>query len=172
MKPTFWQRLDGMARGLAPFALAVLLVLFGAVPLRLPHIAEIGPNFALLAVYYWAVHRPSVLPAPAVFFLGLLSDVLGAAPLGVGTAVLLGVHAVTLSQRRILVGQSFLLVWAGFVLVAAGAFAVIWALSSLLAGTMIDAQAAIFATVLNVAVYPVMGFIFAHAQRSLLPHQA
>ena len=169
MKPTFWQRLDGLARGLSPFALAVLLVLFGAVPLRLPHVSEIGPNFALLAVYYWAVHRPTVLPAPAAFFLGLLSDLLGAAPLGVGTAVLLGVHALTVSQRRFLVGQSFLWVWTGFMIIAAGAFAAIWAVSSLLAGMPIDPRAAVFATVLNVAVYPAMGFVFAHAQRSLLP---
>jgi hypothetical protein len=52
---------------------------------------------------------------------------------------------------------------------AAGAFAVIWALTSLLAGTAVDPRAAVFATVLNVAIYPVMGFLFAHAQRSLLP---
>lgn len=169
MKPTFWQRLDALARGLAPFSLTLLLVLFGAVPLHLPHVAEIGPYFALLAVYYWAVHRPTVLPAPAVFFLGLLSDVLGTAPLGVGTAVLLGVHAVVLSQRRFLLGQSFLGVWAGFMIVCAGSFATIWALSSLLVGAAIDPRAAVFATVLNMAVYPVVGFIFAHAQRSLLP---
>lgn len=169
MKPTFWQRLDGLARRLAPFSLAVLLVLFGAIPLRLPHIAEIGPYFALLAVYYWAVHQPSVLPAPAVFLLGLMSDVLGAAPLGVGTVILLGVHALILSQRRFLIGQSFVGLWTCFMIVAAGTFAAIWAITSILAGMPIDARPAVFAAVLNVAVYPVVGFIFAHAQRSLLP---
>lgn len=169
MKPTFWQRLDAIARHLAPFALAFLLVLVGAVPVRLPHVAEIGPNFALLAVYYWAVHRPTVLPAVAVFVLGLLSDLLGVAPLGVGTAVLLGVYAITVSQRRFIVGQSFMGVWTVFMVFCAGAFALSWALSSLLAGTMIDARPAVFAAVLNVAIYPAMGYVFAHAQRSLLP---
>jgi rod shape-determining protein MreD len=169
VKPTFWQRLDALARSLAPFSLAFLLVLAGAVPLRLPHLAEIGPSFALLAVYYWAVHRPSLLPAGAVFLLGLMSDLLGAAPLGVGTAVLLGVYAVTVTQRRFLVGQSFMGVWTGFMIVCAGAFFVTWALSSLMAGVAIDGRAAVFAAVLNVGIYPAMGFIFAHAQRSLLP---
>jgi rod shape-determining protein MreD len=169
MKPTIWQRLDAVARHLAPFALAFLLVLFGAVPIRLPYMAEIGPNFALLAVYYWAVHRPTVLPAFAVFVLGLMSDLLGAAPLGVGTAVLLGVYAITGTQRRFILGQSFLGVWTVFMIICAGAFTVTWALSSLLAGTMIDARPAVFAAVLNVAIYPAMGFVFAHAQRSLLP---
>lgn len=169
MKSTFWQRLDALARHLSPFALAFLLVLFGAVPIRLPHLAEIGPNFALIAVYYWAVHRPTVLPAFAVFVLGLMADFLGAAPLGVGTAVLLVVYAIAASQRRFIVGQSFLWVWAGFMIVCAGAFAVTWALTSLLAGTSVDPRAAVFAAVLNVAIYPAMGFIFAHTQRSLLP---
>jgi rod shape-determining protein MreD len=168
MKPTFWQRLDALARHLAPFALAFLLVLAGAVPLHLPHFGDISPHFALLAVYYWAVHRPAVLPAGAVFVLGLFSDLLGAAPLGVGTAVLLGVYAVVVSQQRFLAGQSFMGVWSGFAVVCASAFAAIWALSSLLAGTMIDGRAAVFAALLNVAIYPAMGYVFAHAQRSLL----
>ncbi len=43
------------------------------------------------------------------------------------------------------------------------------ALTSLLAGTAIDGRPAVFAAVLNVAVYPAMGFLFAHTQRSLLP---
>ena len=67
MKPTFWQRLDALARYLSPFAVASLLLLDGSVPIRLPHLAEIGPNFALISVYYWAVHRPTVLPPFAVF---------------------------------------------------------------------------------------------------------
>lgn len=169
MKPTFWQRLDALARHLSPFAMAFLLVLAGSVPIRLPHLAEIGPNFALISVYYWAVHRPAVLPPFAVFVLGLMADFLGAAPLGVGTAVLLGVYAITVSQRRFIVGQSFLWVWSGFMIVCAGAFAITWALTSLLAGVTVDPRAAIFAAGLNMAIYPAMGFIFAHTQRSLLP---
>jgi hypothetical protein len=60
-------------------------------------------------------------------------------------------------------------VWTGFMIVCASAFFVTWALSSLLAGVTIDGRAAVFAAVLNVGIYPAMGFIFAHAQRSLLP---
>jgi hypothetical protein len=60
-------------------------------------------------------------------------------------------------------------VWMGFMIVCAGSFAATWMLTSLLAGTPIDARPAVFAAVLNVAIYPAMGFIFAHTQRSLLP---
>lgn len=169
MKPTFWQRLDALARHLTPFALAFLLVLAGAIPLRLPHFDDLTPHFALLAAYYWAVHRPDVLPAPAVFVLGLFSDLLGVAPLGVGTVVLLGIYAATVSQRRFLMGQSFMGVWTGFAVACAITFALIWALTCLVAGALVDGRAAVFATLLNIAIYPAMGFLFAHAQRSLLP---
>ena len=43
------------------------------------------------------------------------------APLGAGTAVLLGVHVITESQRRVFVGQPFIVVWWGFMMVGAGA---------------------------------------------------
>ena len=46
-------------------------------PLRLPYLPPLSVSLVLVSVYYWAVHRPSALPAPAVFFLGLMADLLG-----------------------------------------------------------------------------------------------
>jgi hypothetical protein len=83
-----WQRLDQIARNVSPFAITVLLLIIGLVPLRLPYLPPLSVSLVLVSVYYWAVHRPSALPAPAVFFLGLMADLLGAV-LGVNAPVLL-----------------------------------------------------------------------------------
>ena len=59
----------------------------------------------LTAVACQAAGGETPATTPAVFVLGLLGDLLGVAPLGVGTLVLLLVYAVALSQRRVFVGQ-------------------------------------------------------------------
>ena len=71
MKSAVWQHVDLAARKLTPFLFSLVLVVLNLVPLQLPGYSVISPNFALMAVYYWALHRPSLLPSGAVFLVGL-----------------------------------------------------------------------------------------------------
>jgi len=84
-----WTRLDCTARGLAPFALTVLLIVFGMVPLGVPDFAPVMPALGVIAVFFWLVYRPDLMPAWAVFLVGLIQDLLGGGALGVGVFVLL-----------------------------------------------------------------------------------
>lgn len=168
MKTSLWQRLDLLARSLWPFTLTLLLLIVAVVPLRIPHLAAISPGFALISVYYWALHRPSILPAPAVFLLGVFHDFLGGAPLGVGVLVLLAVYGLTVSQRRILLGCPFAIVWLGFAVAAVGATVATWALASLLFAAVVDPRSAIFSLLLTIGLYPAVAHLFARAQRGSL----
>ncbi len=167
MKSSLWQRLDLLARSLWPFTLTLLLLIVSVVPLRIPYFAPISPGFPLISVYYWAIHRPTILPAPAVFLLGVLHDLLGGAPLGVGVLVLLIVYGVCTSLRRVFLGAPFTAVWFGFAVTAAGAAVVTWVITSLLFTEVLDPSALIFSYLLTVGLYPAVGHLFARAQRSL-----
>lgn len=167
MKSSLWHHLDLVARTLWPFTLTVLLLILGIVPLQIPHLAPVSPGFALISVYYWALHRPTILPAPAVFLIGVLNDFFGDAPVGVGALVLLIVYSIIVSQRRNFLGAPFALVWLGFAAVAAGAAFAAWMISSLLFGTAVDPRPAIFDCLLTVGLYPAVAHLFARAQRGL-----
>lgn len=114
MKPTFWQRMDLIARGITPFVLTLVLVVLGQVPLHIPGFAEVAPVLPLMAVYHWAIYRPELLPAVAVFFAGLLQDALSGMPFGVNAAAFVLVHMAVMSQQIFFQGKSFLIIWLGF----------------------------------------------------------
>ena len=168
MNQNAWVRLDHVARSLFPFALTLLLVMVGMVPLRVPDLSPIIPSLGLIAVYYWAIYRPDLLPAWAVFVVGLIQDLLGGGPLGVNAAVFLIAWAAIGSQRRLLTTGSFMLVWAVFLPVGAFAFLLIWLFHCLIVGALIQPEPAVFQYLTTVAVYPCLAWIFAQAQRALL----
>ena len=168
MTSSFLNRLDTWARNLAPFALTLLMLIVGTTPLHLPFFVPLGSSLAMISVYYWAIHRPELLPAPAVFAIGLIGDLMGSAPLGVGTLILLLVYAVALSQRRLFFGQPFLVVWWGFLMIAAAAMSLGWILSSIVGGGALDPKPTIFAYLMTLALYPALGDLLARAQRSFL----
>lgn len=167
MSDVLWQRLDLIARNLTPFATTLLLLILGLVPLRLPYLPPLSVSLVLVSVYYWAVHRPSALPAPAVFALGLLADLLGGGPLGVNALVLLAAYAGTAALRRWLVGASFAIVWWGFAIVSAGALLVTWMITWFLAGAA-DPSPGVSGALFAIGAYPLLATLFARAQRALL----
>ena len=167
MKITVWQRLDLVLRNLTPLLLTLVLLLASMVPHRAPDFAPIAPSLSVMAAYYWALHRPDLLPASAVFAIGLLEDALRDGPFGVNAVVLLLVFGVAATQRRFFHNKSFVVVWWGFLIVAAGAAAARWALTCLSWNMLIDPLPAVFAYAMTLALYPLAAWLFVLVQRSL-----
>ncbi len=165
MKPAVWQRLDLWARRLAPFLSALCLLFIGALPIRLPYLGPVAPDFAIMVAFYWAVHRPSAIPAWAIFLLGMVSDMLGGTPFGVGVLVLLVAYWTTRSQRRLFVGRPFWILWWGFSMVSAVAMILTWVVVCLLAVQFVDPTPALFSYLVGLGFYPLVSQFFTGAQR-------
>ena len=137
------------------------------VRLWLPEVSFVVPTLALMAVYYWGLHRADLLPAPAIFVVGFLQDILSGGPLGMNTVIFLAVYGICVSQRRFFYGKSFLVVWWGFMVVAAGALILEWVFTSVLVETVISPRPAYFKYLITIALYPVIAWLFARVQRTL-----
>lgn len=168
MTGTLWLQTVVGARRLTPLLTSLMFAVLGGLPLYLPGYAAVAPTLALMAVFYWTVHRPDLLPAPAVFAIGIFVDIVSGVPLGVNGLILLLVHAVVLGQRRFFHGKSFLVVWWGFSLVAAVSAMTSWLLLVALSGRLITPSPALFQLGVNLAVYPLATWLLARAQRGLL----
>lgn len=168
MKPTFMQRLDLAVRGLTPLVLTLMLILVIALPLRLPGLSPVTPVVTLMAVYYWSIYRPDLMPPAAAFFVGLVQDTLAGMPLGMTSLVLLAVHAVVVSQRRFFHGKTFLVEWWSFMVVSPAAIFASWAIASVYYGSFVSVRSLGFQLLLTIAFYPCMAWVFARAQHHLL----
>jgi len=162
------QRFDGLARALTPLGLTLLLLLFTLTPLRSPYFAPVVPSLALISIYYWTVFRPDLMPAGAVFLVGLLHDLLGGAPLGTGVLALLLVQAAVGGQRKFFATAGFPLLWIAFAVLAAVVEALIWLLACLLMGRLIDPSPAILQYAVTLAIFPCLFWLFGRAQQLLL----
>ncbi len=167
MRSAVWTHLDLTARKLTPFLVTVVLVVLNFLPAQLPGYAEVSPNLALMAVYYWALHRPNLLPATAVFVIGLLQDFISGGTVGFNATIMVMVFMVALSQRRFFYGNSFLVVWWGFMMVSLGVAVVGWLLACVLFATLLDPGPAMFEGLMNAAAYPVLGWLFVQIHRTL-----
>jgi rod shape-determining protein MreD len=167
------RRLDMAARRGFPGTTTALLLLITAAPIGLPGQPELQAATALACVFFWSLFRPASMPPAMVFGVGLLADLLGYAPPGVGVLTLLIAHGLALRWRRVLVRQGFLLVWLAFVGVSAGAAAMQWALTSLLTFRLLPPGPGLFQAAIAAGLYPALATLLTRAHHTLAePEQA
>jgi rod shape-determining protein MreD len=166
-RATLGRRLDIAARRGFPVGSTILLMLITEAPFNIIGQAAFLPAVTLAAVWFWSVHRPTSLPPPLVFGIGVLLDLRGYLPLGTGVLTLLLVHGVALRLRRVFGQQRFAVVWLAFVVVAAGSSALTWLLVVLLTVRLTPAGPAVFQAVLTAALYPALAIPLAAAHRSI-----
>ena len=162
------QRLDRIARNLIPFGLGMFLVIVGTLPLYIPGYGPVAADFALMAVFYWAIYRPDLLPPSAAFVIGLLQDILVGTPPGMNALVLVLVRAGVVSQGRLFRTKSFLVMWWGFAMVALGAAILQWMLTAALEFSIVRPLPGVFRCALTVALFPFLGWALARTQHTAL----
>jgi rod shape-determining protein MreD len=161
------QRLDRAARLGFPAGSTIIGMILLTAPFGLPGQAQLMPAFTLAAVFFWTLFRPSAVPPPLVFLIGVLGDLLGEMPIGSTVLVLLLTQLLVIRSRRFLPLKGFLFVWVVFVGVAAVAAALQWALACLMNWAIYPPVAAIFEFLLSAGLYPVMATVFTRAHRSV-----
>ncbi|HET8997319.1 MAG TPA: rod shape-determining protein MreD [Acetobacteraceae bacterium] len=166
-RQSWGRRLDLMARHSFPTNSTVLLMLICQAPFGIVDQAELLPSVTLACVWFWSLFRPAAMPPPVVFLIGLLLDLLGYFPLGVGVLCTLLVHGCALSWRRGLGRQGFAVIWLVFAVVAAIAAMLGWALTMLLTFRLLQPGPALFQAMLSAALYPALAVPLARAHRTI-----
>ena len=166
-RPTLGRRLDVAARHAFPAACTIVLMLLTETPFGIADQATLLPAVTLACVYFWSLFRPAAMPPPVVFLIGVLFDLLGYLPLGVGPLTLLVLHGLALRWRPVLSHLGFVSVWLAFAGFAAGAAVLGWVLTALLSFRLLPFGPALFEALLAAAVYPALAVLFIRAHRTV-----
>lgn len=110
------EKSDWLWRLMFAQCICLFFLLFDLINFSVPLMGEIRPYLFLMTIYYWAIFRPTLLPALWIFVLGILYDVVLGFPLGLHSILFLVVQYIVRRQRLYLMGQPFTLVWLGFVI--------------------------------------------------------
>jgi rod shape-determining protein MreD len=170
---TLGRRLDIGWRHAFPGTTTVLLMLLSLAPFGVWGQAALLPAVALICVWFWSLFRPAAMSPPIVFMIGLLLDLLGFLPPGVGALTMLVTYGIALRLRPVLSQQGLAVVWLIFIAIGCGIAAMNWALVSLLTFSVMPSGPALFQAGLAAALYPVVAMPLALAHRSIAdPEQA
>lgn len=116
---------------LLPGFTVTIATLLSVFPLHLPSLMHVMPLFNLMAIYYWAIYRSTLLPVSLLFILGLAQDAMYGLPIGVTAFTNVMLYGITTGQQRFFIKEHFIVVWLGFLCFSFIAGLIYWLLLSL-----------------------------------------
>lgn len=168
MKAPLTHILDDLVRKMAPVAVTLLLVMVALMHLPVPGFADLAPMLPVMAVYYWSVHRPELLPFWAVFLVGLVIDTLTGGTLGFNALMLLLVSAFMRPQHRYLFEKGFATHWVIFMIVVVVYEFLRWVLMAVITHEFLSFGAPALRVLLAIALYPCLSWLFLRVDQAVL----
>ncbi len=161
-------RLELFAKLSVPYALMLALFLIGFVSLPQPFSLLVNAPLWLMALYYWSLFRPTLLPHMIVFLSGLCVDLLSGYPVGLHALLFLMIRLFVSSQRRFLIGQTFMMIWLGFGIVLTAYVVCEWVFLSLISLKILPISGAVYESVFGLLMFPVV-LLLLHFTHKILP---
>lgn len=158
-------RLIGQA---TPAVITALLMLPSVLPIEGPALGEITPMLTVMAVFYWSIYRPELLPPWIAFAIGLIQDLVSGGPVGLNALILVLVAAYVAGQRRVFLARSFIVGWGGFTLTALAIAACSWILASIYFGSVLRPAPLLMQALATVLLYPALVWLLGRAQITMM----
>lgn len=165
---TWTERAEASLRLVAPYGLMLVLFICSVISIAFPSNNSMKAPFFLMAIYYWATYRPTLIPSWFVFSAGILADFITGLPLGLSALIYVVVQWLVTDQRRFLMGQSFLMIWIGFMIVSLAAGLIQWAVFGLVHYNWPSLKPLLFSVCLGVALFPLISILL-HFTHKILP---
>jgi len=141
-------------RGIFPFISTLVLVIITQIQYKVFFLDNLFPFLSLTAVYYWCIFKPRLMPVSAVFFLGLLQDILSGNPLGMMAFLLLVVRAFVVGQGGRFLDREFLYNWLVFIIVALVFGLATWVVASIYLKDTQNFWNAFGQSMMTIAIFP------------------
>ncbi len=151
-----------------PFVSSVILLFFSYVPLDLAYLNNIRPAVGMICVYYWLLHRPDLFNLWSVYFLGLIDDIVSAAPFGSNIFALLLLYVLVMNTSRFFNAKPFVVTWYGFALLTLLAQLSRWLIVSIYYSQFLPLAMVFFSTLVTIAAYPLISLLLAYVQNLLI----
>jgi rod shape-determining protein MreD len=168
MRDIFSENFDWLWRIALAQSFNIILFFLSLINFSLPLSGEVRPHFLIMMIYFWTIHRPTLMSPFFVFVLGLFYDLFLGYPVGFHSVVFLAVQWVLKTQRLFFMGQTYLVQWIGFFISCLACFMIEWLFFSLFSAKILGFSYVLGSLFMSTFLFPFISLVFIGLHRLLL----
>lgn len=152
------------------YALIVFLWIVDMISLNISNFQDVKPSFMLMAIFYWSIYRPTLIPSWAVFLMGLILDLVSGLPVGLNACLFVVIQRILIDQRLTFAGQAFVTVFFGYISVSAFYYGVQWLIFGLIHNYFVGLELMLGKIIMALVFFPVF-YLIIHLTHKVLPYE-
>jgi rod shape-determining protein MreD len=149
-----------------PTLVSLLGLLIYVAPIRLLGFSVPMPLFPLMAIFFWAMARPKLMPPVVVFAIGLTQDLITGGPLGIWAFSYLCAYTLMTTQSDAFAGRGGGMLWAGFGIMVVATLLAAGLVGFVVMGKTVDFVQLLAQGAATFLVYPLAGRFYGRLQRT------
>lgn len=165
---TFSKKLEILARFCGAYALILGFILADLIAFQIPYFQNVRPCFTVMALFYWSIYRPTLMPTWLAFIIGILIDLLSGLPVGMNAMSYVIVQYLVSGQRKMFMGQPFISVFFGYALVSGVVVLLQWIIFGIVTQIWVPVLPVFGMGLLGIAFFPI-ALLMMNATHKILP---
>ena len=151
-----------------PIIISVVLSLLAYVPLNFDFFYNVRPDFGLMCIYFWMLHRPDLFGIMAIVVMSLVLSIISSSVMGCIFVAYLIMYVLVYNTQKLFNAKSFVVVWYGFIAFSLISMLVKWIVVSVYYNEFLPISMLMFGYLMGVVLYPMVSIVLAFVQNTFI----
>ena len=151
-----------------PIMTSVVLLLLAYLPLKIDFFYNVRPDFGLMCIYFWMLHRPDLFGIGSIIIMSIVVSVISSSVMGASFIVYLVMYILIYNTQKLLNAKSFVAVWYGFMALSLISMLVKWIVVSIYYNEFLPMSMLMLGYFMGVVLYPMIFMILAFVQNKFI----
>ena len=153
---------------LLPVMSSVVLLLLAYLPLNSGFFYNSRPDFGLMCIYFWMLHRPDLFGIAEIVVLGIVGTLISASVTGCIFIAYIMMYVLVYNTQKLFNAKSFVVVWYGFMALSLVSMFVKWIIVSVYYNEFLSISMLVFGYLMGIVLYPLVSVVLAFIQNKFI----
>ena len=168
MSDNFDEKVITHFQRLLPLVTSIVFLLLAYVPVNFGFFYNVRPDFGLMCIYFWMLHRPDLFGVGSVVVMGGVYAFISSALPGASLFAYLLMYVLVYNTQKFFYAKPFIVVWYGFMALSLAAIMVKWLVVSIFYSQFLPLSMVVFSFLISAALYPLLSVVLAFVQNRFI----
>ena len=168
MSEEFDENVVSLFQRMLPLLSSVFFLLLKYLPVNMVVFGNVRPDFGLVCIYFWVIHRPDLFSLFSIVFLGGVDLVLSSSFAGSTLFSYLIMYVLLYNTQKFFNAKPFVVVWYGYMALSLATLVFKWLVASVYYRQFLPFSVLIFGYLIGASLYPLISMVLAFLQNKLI----
>ena len=151
-----------------PLLTSIVFLVLAYLPLNFGIFYNVRPDFGLMCIYFWMLHRPDLIGIGTIVLMGVVNMFISSAVVGASLIAYLVMYVLIYNTQKLFNAKPFVVIWYGFMALCFCSLFVKWLVVSVYYNAFLPLSMLMLSYLIGIVLYPLVSMVLAYIQNKFI----